>query len=51
MIRSFWLDLQYSVCNLNIVAAELCMEITGEEMKVMAFRGPEQIRGSICINE
>jgi hypothetical protein len=27
------------------------MEITGEETKVMAFRGPETIRSNMCINE
>jgi hypothetical protein len=39
-------DLQYSVCNLNNTAAEFSMKITSEETKVMAFRGPEQVRSN-----
>jgi hypothetical protein len=27
------------------------MEITGEETKVTACKGPEQIRSNMCINE
>jgi hypothetical protein len=43
-------DLQYSVHNLNKIAAKYSLEINIEKTKVMAFKGREPVRSKICIN-
>jgi hypothetical protein len=41
-------DVQYSVHNLNKIAAKYFLEINIEETKVMAFKGREPVRSKIC---
>jgi hypothetical protein len=43
-------DLQYSVHNLNKIAAKYFLEINIEKTKVMAFKGRKPVRSKICIN-
>jgi hypothetical protein len=43
-------DLQYSVHNLNKIAAKYSLEINIEKTKVTAFKGREPVRSKICIN-
>jgi hypothetical protein len=43
-------DLQYSIHNLNKIAAKYSLEINIEKTKVMAFKGREPVRSKICIN-
>jgi hypothetical protein len=43
-------DLQYSVHNLNKIAAKYFLEINIQKTKVMAFKGQEPVRSKVCIN-